>query len=343
MNRQLTRLLLVCAIVSCPAAGRGRSDPLEITVMGKVLVGQGNPYLLLTAVRDLRGLKVRIYDAKGKVVASRKVKRLPGGRRLRVDLPHVLGRRAYTAKVTVEGGGEPQTTTFEAVVARPLQIEISERDVNLGKGILGFRPSRPVSKVAIQVLAADGSAVSETQKDFEHPASGYIKVSFDVPDTGFKSVKLLAYDSFGFYNGVMITPFYVEIPHEEVKFPFDSARIPPSEEPKLDRTLQKVREALGRFKGRLGATLYIAGYTDTVGSRKYNLDLSERRARSIARYLRVHGLSLPICYQGFGEDVLAVPTPDETPEPRNRRTIHVLSDVPPPRSKVFPTDDWKCL
>jgi outer membrane protein OmpA-like peptidoglycan-associated protein len=65
----------------------------------------------------------------------------------------------------------------------------------------------------------------------------------------------------------------------------------------------------------------IEGHTDTVGSRTYNQTLSDRRAATVVEYLatnfrvdrsRVQGV-------GMGEDGLLVPTPDQTPEPRNRR------------------------
>jgi outer membrane protein OmpA-like peptidoglycan-associated protein len=117
----------------------------------------------------------------------------------------------------------------------------------------------------------------------------------------------------------------------------------PAEEPKLARTLEEVHKALAKLGNEFKARLYVAGYTDTVASREYNQDLSERRAMAIARWFSGHGLRVRACYQGFGEDSLAVQTPDETPEPRNRRTIHVLGNQTPPVSKVFPRPNWKCL
>ena len=63
-----------------------------------------------------------------------------------------------------------------------------------------------------------------------------------------------------------------------------------------------------------------------------NLALSLDRARAIAAYFRRKGLTLPIAFAGFGEQVLKVKTPDETDERRNRRADYVIGPLssPPP-------------
>lgn len=49
-------------------------------------------------------------------------------------------------------------------------------------------------------------------------------------------------------------------------------------------------------------TVTVNGYTDTVGSDAYNLDLSKRRARAVADYLKEHGLQArQFVSQGFGK------------------------------------------
>ena len=68
----------------------------------------------------------------------------------------------------------------------------------------------------------------------------------------------------------------------------------------------------------------IVGHTDTSGSVKYNLRLSERRAKATADGLVALGVpvgSLDVTWTGKAD--LAVPTPDGVKEPLNRRaTIH---------------------
>jgi OOP family OmpA-OmpF porin len=65
----------------------------------------------------------------------------------------------------------------------------------------------------------------------------------------------------------------------------------------------------------------IEGHTDTVGSRDYNQALSERRADAVVQYVAKKYSIDPSRLQavGMGEEGLAVPTPPQTPEPRNRR------------------------
>lgn len=65
----------------------------------------------------------------------------------------------------------------------------------------------------------------------------------------------------------------------------------------------------------------IEGHTDTVGAREYNKELSERRAETVVDYLanNFHVDRARVQAIGMGEEGLLVTTPDQTPEPRNRR------------------------
>jgi OmpA-OmpF porin, OOP family len=64
----------------------------------------------------------------------------------------------------------------------------------------------------------------------------------------------------------------------------------------------------------------IEGHTDTVGSKSFNQELSERRAAAVVAYIKqkfgVDGARItPV---GMGSDHLLVPTGDQVPEARNR-------------------------
>jgi outer membrane protein OmpA-like peptidoglycan-associated protein len=69
----------------------------------------------------------------------------------------------------------------------------------------------------------------------------------------------------------------------------------------------------------------IEGHTDTVGSPDQNKSLSQRRAETVVNYLASKYQIDPSRLQavGMGEDGLAVSTPPNTPEARNRRVLVV--------------------
>jgi outer membrane protein OmpA-like peptidoglycan-associated protein len=71
---------------------------------------------------------------------------------------------------------------------------------------------------------------------------------------------------------------------------------------------------------RASADMSITGHSDTVGPAEQNVALSLKRAQAVAELLQGTGLNLEaLTVESHGERNLLVPTPDETPEPRNRR------------------------
>ncbi|HEY2621218.1 MAG TPA: OmpA family protein [Acetobacteraceae bacterium] len=85
---------------------------------------------------------------------------------------------------------------------------------------------------------------------------------------------------------------------------------------------------LGRALTNPALTAYrfrVEGHTDTVGGRDYNKALSDRRAVAVADYLagRFHVDHARLQPIGMGQEGLMVPTPDHTPEARNRRVLVV--------------------
>ena len=71
-------------------------------------------------------------------------------------------------------------------------------------------------------------------------------------------------------------------------------------------------------------------------------EAARKRAAAIASWLKAHGVRLPVCSHGFGETVLAVETPDNTPEEKNRRTIFVISGQAPHGKDFQGEADWSC-
>lgn len=95
----------------------------------------------------------------------------------------------------------------------------------------------------------------------------------------------------------------------------------------LDETTQRVVEAVFKELQNLpNVQIALNGHTDTSGPNRYNLDLSQRRANTVKKALIGLGIAAErIINFGFGETDLAVPTPDNTYEPKNRRVEIVVN------------------
>lgn len=101
-----------------------------------------------------------------------------------------------------------------------------------------------------------------------------------------------------------------------IEFELGSASLTPN----AITTLDNLGKALASLQDN-GFRFRLEGHTDTVGSDNFNLSLSEQRAIAVRTYLSEHFAISPNSLQpvGMGKDNPLVPTPDQTPEPRNRR------------------------
>jgi len=242
-------------------------------------------------------------------------------------------------------GARPAEETPDEGPRVPLEVTIDRSSVDLEAHRLELRMSRPAGHVRISVFAASGATLAEDEIDFSgRPANARLVVTWQPKsDEPVAKIELYAYDADGYYKGIAIVPWSLEIPHEEVVFETNSAAIRPEEEPKLRRSLEEIRQAFEQHKDLGAVTLFIAGHTDTRGSAEHNRNLSRRRARAIAQWFRDHGLTMPIAYEGFGEHALKVKTEDEVDEPRNRRVDYVLSVEAPRLKSTGAPAAWKRL
>jgi len=103
-----------------------------------------------------------------------------------------------------------------------------------------------------------------------------------------------------------------------VYFPFNSATLTAS-------AREIVAQAATAARQEQYTRIAVSGYTDTVGTSKYNQRLSEKRAEAVRQELIADGVpSGEIVTRGFGESDLAVPTAGGVKEPRNRRVVIML-------------------
>ena len=80
-----------------------------------------------------------------------------------------------------------------------------------------------------------------------------------------------------------------------------------------------------RAKGRTAVDVSVIGHSDTQGAAQANEQLALRRAQAIADQLKGIGMNgMTLAVESHGERNLLVSTPDETPEPKNRRVEIVL-------------------
>jgi outer membrane protein OmpA-like peptidoglycan-associated protein len=116
-----------------------------------------------------------------------------------------------------------------------------------------------------------------------------------------------------------VTPQGVKIIiKNKILFDFDSYRLKPQAKELLKRLadiyLQKILPNYPHSK------IVIIGYTDDIGSKKYNLKLSYKRAESAAKFLESLGISKNhIKYLGKGEENPIVPNTNPENRAKNRR------------------------
>jgi outer membrane protein OmpA-like peptidoglycan-associated protein len=226
----------------------------------------------------------------------------------------------------------------------PLQVKIELADVDLGKGELTLRMSRPAARVTLKALSLSGAVLVEAEQHFDaSPAGSALVVRWSPPEEAVARIEVYGYDVNDYFKGVAIIPWAFEIPHEDVVFETDSAEIRPAEAGKLQASLVSIQKQLPRAQHLGTVTLFIVAHTDTVATAEYNQELSTRRAQALARWFRGHGLKLPIAYSGMGERALKVKTADQVDEPRNRRADYMLGVEPPRFKSSGATPSWTKL
>ncbi len=265
--------------------------------------------------------------------------RMPGAVVFGVALGALLAAAPAVAK---KGKGAASPAAGERTAVFRVQVDKSHA---LSDHWMEIRMSRPPGKIQLTVKTEEGAIIADVQEDFTgKPANAPLVVRWNQDkDTPTGSISLRMYDRDEHFIEQEYSAWYVPIPHEEVNFRTDSSDIDASEVPKLDTAYGKIQEVLSKDKARehKNLTLYIAGHTDTVGNNAYNLQLSMRRAQSLARWFRQKGVRIPIAFEGFGETVLRVSTPDNTDEVRNRRADYIIADEAPPMLGVGFKPSWK--
>lgn len=94
-----------------------------------------------------------------------------------------------------------------------------------------------------------------------------------------------------------------------------------------DDDIQQLDQLADSVKGMKHYIIQVQGFTDSTGSKAYNLELSHRRADAVVRYLTEHDVPLvKISLLGYGEDSPVAPNNTRDGRKENRRVdIKVLA------------------
>lgn len=107
----------------------------------------------------------------------------------------------------------------------------------------------------------------------------------------------------------------------EVSFDYDSAALKPAFYPTLD----KLADVIGKYDR---TAVHVVGHTDSTGSEAYNQRLSERRARSVERYLVNRATPFErIRTYGLGETAPRATNTTEAGRQLNRRVEIFLKPI----------------
>ncbi len=289
-----------------------------------------------------------VADGTGDFSKTWSWKSVTPGRDYSITWKQPAGEMEYELIIEMEGRNQEVFTEevyLYVASAEPLRVSIPPESVDLEERAFDLVSNHPPSRVELTVMDDNRQSMGKsTFKVLDGQTGVPVRVTWTEEREGnIFRIEAKAFDKFGYWAGAEIIPWSLKIPHENVVFPAGSHEIVGEELPKLTEPWRAIEAAVQKYGKWVQCSLYISGYTDTVGDRSSNLGLSERRALSLARFFASKGASFPIYYRGYGESVLALPTEDNVDAEANRRALYVITAGPPPTGKDTPSGRWKRL
>lgn len=301
-----------------------------------------NPAFLVTPRRAAVSMRV-VIDAGGQKYEFNRGG-LGAGEQARFEWrrdDRVTDATAWVQVEFTDSTTEEVKVPFSWSYGAPLSVDLSKASANVDDRTLTVQVTAPVVDAEVKAYGARKALLDERRFPIG-AGPGEIEVPWvgSPGDVVLLDVKLNGDSA---WAGFTYSPWFLDIPHDDVLFESNSDVIRPEEEPKLQATLVQLKDVLDKYGDVVPVKLFIAGCTDTVGDRGSNRALSSRRARAIAKWLRNHGYNKPIFYHGFGEELLAVGTGDGVDEPANRRALYMVGANPPPAGSGVPAVRWTPL
>lgn len=322
------------------------ADAVSVSLTNKAMKGQGTPAVHVEILEPIAGFRLTLSRDGGKPQEWKGGGKPGTTRTLPLSQPDGVAKWAGELVINLPNGTTgSMPMEFETELVGPLSLSIDkEKDFDLDGRKLRFTLNQPVAKVHLKVQVESGAFIVDDDIAFNGEAAG-TKLEVTWPESKAKvlRVDLRAFAKSGVYNGVELTPWRLDIPHEEVNFASGKWDVLPDEASKLDASLKQVQDAASKVGQYVPLKLFIAGHTDTVGANASNRALSLNRAKAIGAYFRKKGVRIPIYFEGFGEEALLVSTPDETDEAKNRRAEYILAIDDPTTKNVPFAPKWQRL
>jgi outer membrane protein OmpA-like peptidoglycan-associated protein len=324
MLRRCTVIVALLVAVCAPA----RAQQVQIDVPPQFRAGE-RPYIRVAPPVAVRSFHAELTRDGKPITVDHGPAR--AGEQIKLPLP---GPGHYEGKlIVVFPDGNRMTyepLAFDAVInAGSISVGYAKERLDLDAHTLEFTLSRPAGHVDLKVLGDDGTELATASADYKGERAGtWLAIHWTPTKPGnVLTLDLNATSTDGGRGHVLLTPWSVAVPHDEVVFETGKSEIRATEEAKLDAGYKKITDAVAKVRKvrpDLPVKLFIAGHTDTVGGNADNRKLSLARARAIAAWYRDRGLPLPIAFAGFGEDAPKVKTPDETDNAANRRADYIV-------------------
>ncbi len=330
---------MIATLLLAPALAQ---DALTLEAVRHAQVGLGSPSLTflpgVTGALDARlTCGSQTFSWSGKIrPAQPQILALTGLRE---------GAHACRGSVTLEADDGTQgelPLSLDVWMHPPLVLTVDKQALDLEGHSMTIQGSRPIGRVAIEVLGEQGHRIGSGAVAGMAPELT-VEVEWQQAPGEALKLQVTAWDEHDLPGRLELSPWSYAIPHEDIVFETGQAAVLPAEVPKLEQAWSELEDVRVRYGDVIEVRLYVAGYTDTVGNSSSNRALSTRRAQAIATWFHERGFDGPIAYQGFGETVLAVVTADETDEAANRRAIYLLAADVPAVGPELPHDDWQKL
>ncbi|MBK7863038.1 MAG: OmpA family protein [Archangiaceae bacterium] len=321
------------------------TDAIDVSVTTRPELKKGLPTVHVHILEPIAGFRLKLKRSDGKEVDVKGGGR-PGVTR-DIELAQPEGKFTWNGELSVNfpnGTTQAMPLTFDTELYGQLRLTLKKEDVDLANRKLRFSMNRPAAKAELKVLMDTGKTAFDGEVPFNGEAPGsLLEVTWPERTGRIMKIWLKVFDKTELFDGVELSPWQIDIPHEEVQFDSGKADVRDSETAKLDKSYGLIRDAVLKYGSLAELKLYIAGHTDTVAAKDFNRTLSLNRARAIGQYFKKKGLTISIYAEGFGEEALKVLTADDTDEQANRRADYFISIDPPTVTNATFAPKWQRL